>query len=159
MTHLATGHTAIHPTPVRVMSLVLLLLASGCSEPFIVMSGKALSGTVKDAPPSWSAFEDVDVVQLETRPSDPYSVNIWMVAIGKDIFIATGGDDTNWSAHIAENPDVRLRIKGDIFELEADKVTDDREHRAVAAAYVKKYDLDEDDNWVLHGQVFRLDRR
>lgn len=159
MTHLAAGHPAIRPTPVRVMSLVLLFLASGCSEPFIVMSGKGLSGTVTDAPPSWSAFEDVDVVQLETRPSDPYSVNIWMVAIGKDIYVATGADDTNWSVNIAEDPDVRLRIKGDIFELEADKVTDDREHRAVAAAYVKKYDLDEEDNWVLHGQVFRLDRR
>ena len=159
MTHPAAGLPATRPTPNRVMSLFLLCLLAGCSEPFIVMSGGALSGTVLDPPVDWTAFADVDVVQIETRPADPYSVNIWMAAIERDIYIATGADDTNWSAHLDADPDVRLRIGTEIFELEAARVLDNREKRAVASVYVDKYGLDADDNWVLDGQVFRLDRR
>jgi hypothetical protein len=152
-------HPAIHPKLTWVTPMLLLVLAAGCAEPFIVMSGKALSGTVRDAPVDWSEHKDVEIVQIETRPSDPYSVNIWMVGIGSDVYIATGADDTNWTEHVAEDPDVRLRIRDEIFELEAARVIDDREKRAVVAAYVKKYDLNPDDNWVMDGQVFRLDRR
>jgi hypothetical protein len=160
MTQPAAGHPATYPNPTRVASIFLLFLLSACSEPFIVMAGEELVGAVKDAPPDWTSHNEVDIVQIETRPSEPYSVNVWMAGIGPDIYIATGSDDTNWTEHLAENPDIRIRIDGDIFELEATKVTDNRERRTVVGAYVEKYDLDPEDNWVLDdGQIFRLDRR
>jgi hypothetical protein len=159
MTHPAAGHPAIRPTVIRVMSLSLLFLLSGCSEPFIVMSGESLAGDVVDPPTDWTPLNDVEIVQLETRPSDPYSVNIWMVGLGSDVYVATGSDDTNWTEYIDEDTDVRLRVEGRIYELEAFELTDNREKRTVAAAYVEKYGLDAEDNWVLDGQVFRLDRR
>jgi hypothetical protein len=101
----------------------------------------------------------VEVVQLETRPQEPYSVNIWMVGIGPDIYVATGPDETNWTGHLAENADVRLRVNGTIYELEATKISDHQERLRVAEAYVEKYGLNLEDNWVQDGQVFRLDRR
>lgn len=112
-----------------------------------------------DPPADWSALAHVQVVQLETRPAEPYSVNIWMVAVGPDIYIATGEDGTNWTGFIEDDPDVRLRIEDKVYELEASRVIDQQERDRVAAAYVAKYDLDADDNWVMTGQVFRLDRR
>jgi hypothetical protein len=158
MTQLAAGLPATG-LPGSRATLVLLLALAGCAEPFIVMSGGALSGTVVDPPPDWTEVGAVDVVQLEVQPADPYSVNIWSVARGADIYVATGDDDTNWTVMIEEDPDVRLRIGTQIYELEARRVGDSREKRAVAAEYVSKYDLDAEDNWVLDGQVFRLDRR
>jgi len=142
--------------------LLLLLLCPflvGCDEPFIVMSGAALAGEVSDPPVDWTASNEVEIIQLEVQPDDPYSINIWMAGIGPDIYVATGDDDTAWSAMLAVDPDVRIRIEGTIYELRASKIGEGAEKRAVASEYVAKYGLDEDDNWVLDGQVFRLDRR
>ena len=142
----------------------LLLIAvtatlSGCAEPFIVMAGGQLSGEVTDPPADWSEFNDEEIIQLETRPEDPYSVNIWMIASGPDLYVATGDDPTRWSNILDENPDVRVRIRGRIYELEAYRVEDVEEKTAIGAEYVRKYDVDDDDNWVEEGQLFRLDRR
>lgn len=136
------------------------LALMGCAEPFIVVSGGELSGEVTDAPSDWSAVRDVQVIQIETRPDDPYSVNIWMAVVGPDLYIATGENDTNWTEHLAENRDTRARIDGVIYELEASAVTQSAEHERVVVEYVRKYDdLEMGDNWVMRGQVFRLDRR
>lgn len=159
MTQPADGHRAIRSPGNRVTLNILLLFLAGCAEPFIVMAGGALTGTVMDPPPDWSEFNTIDIVQLETSPSEPYSVNIWMATIGSDIYVATGDDDTAWTVNIAEDRDVRLRIGTRIYELEARQIFDDRERRAVVAEYIPKYGLDADDNWVMDGQVFRLDRR
>ena len=145
-----------------VIGLLLIAVAatlSGCAEPFIVMAGGQLSGEVTDPPADWSEFNDEEIIQLETRPEDPYSVNIWMIASGPDLYVATGDDPTRWSRILEENPDVRVRIRGLIYELEAHRVEDVVEKTAIGNEYVRKYDVDDDDNWVEEGQLFRLDRR
>jgi len=139
--------------------LAVSVLLTGCDEPFIVLPGGALSGDVVQAPEQWGNVGDTDVVQLETRPSDPYSVNIWTVAIGHDLYVATGEDGTRWTANLEQDRNVRLRIDGNVYALRAMPVVEPAERAAVAAAYVSKYGVDSDDNWVAAGQIFRLDRR
>ncbi len=150
----------------RRFAIGLILIAvttslTGCAEPFIVFAGDALSGEVSDPPVDWTALNEEEIIQLETRPSDPYSVNIWMVGSGPDLYVATSDGDTNWTKNIDDNPDVRVRIRGVIYELEASRVTDLDEKLRIGQEYVRKYDVDEDedDNWVQNGQLFRLDRR
>lgn len=135
------------------------LLLGACAEPFIVFAGGKLEGPETDPPADWSELTRVDTVQLETQPSDPYSVNIWSVGIGPDAYIATGEDGTNWTEHIADNADVRLRIEGKVYALHAVGVTDPQERHRVSQAYLDKYGTDPDDSWVTRGQIFRLDRR
>jgi hypothetical protein len=145
---------------VRVMlAAAAAILLGACSEPFIVFSGGALNGEAADPPGDWTILDNIDTVQLETQPDDPYSVNIWAAGIGADAYVATGDDGTTWTVHIEENRDVRLRIIDQIYPLEAVRVVDPTELHRVSMAYVTKYDLDSDDNWVMNGQVFRLDRR
>ena len=137
------------------------LLLGGCGgDPFIVLPGGALSGNVTDPPVDWTPYRDVDEIQLETRPDDPYSVNLWIALLGADAYIATGEDGTNWTSHIEAQPDVRLRIGESIYELTARSVTDPQERRAVLEEYVRKYEVDGDmDSWVQAGIIYRLDRR
>lgn len=133
---------------------------AGCSEPFIVFAGGELSGDVQRPPEDWSQLEAEETFQLETRPVDPYSVNIWAVGVGRDVYIGTGPDGTNWSEHVQEDPRVRLRVEDDtLYPLLARPVTDREERRRVARAYAEKYGLDPDENWVKDALVFRLDRR
>ena len=162
MTGQSTGHSVYRRTGHRLCTGFLLILfsasLSGCAEPFIVLAGGELSGEVVDPPIDWYEFDE-EIIQLETQPDDPYSINIWMVAVGPDLYVATGDDPTNWSEHIDRNPDVRVRIRGTIYELEATRVEDREEKLRIGMEYVRKYDVDEDDNWVQNGQLFRLDRR
>ena len=148
----------VSPTPKLLVAGLCSLLLGACSEPFIVLPGDALQGEVTDPPTDWNEVADIDIVQFETRPDDPYSINLWMVVLGPDIYVATGEDGTNWTAHIADNPDTRIKIGNQIYELSAMRINNPEEQARVASAYVDKYDLDAEDNWVMEGQVFRLDR-
>ena len=136
-----------------------LLLAAGCDEPYIVLPGGALQGTVEGVPADWTEQNEVEVIQLETRLDDPYSVNIWTAGIGKHLYVATSKGGTRWTEHLSNSQDVRVRFASTIYELEAVPVTDPTERDLVAAEYVRKYDVDGDDNWVSAGRIYRLDRR
>ena len=43
--------------------------------PIVMIPGGELSGTPAPVPESWDFTNEVDTIQLETRPEDPYSVN------------------------------------------------------------------------------------
>ncbi len=133
-----------------------VLAATGCSEPLVTIPGGQLTGGDREPPATWSDVPGT--VQLETRPRDPYSINIWGVGIGSDLYVATGDDGTKWSAFIEQDPRVRVRIDGDLYRLEARLVHEDEERRWVAQAYADKYDVDPEDGWVASGMIFRLER-
>ena len=133
-------------------------LAMAC-EPMSMLPGGMLAGEVQPPPDEWSIAAEAEVIQLETRLADPYSINIWGAGLGPDLYVATGGGGTTWTEFIAQDPRVRVRIAEVIYELTAVRVDDRRERSQVAAAYVAKYGLDPRDNWVDEGMVIRLDRR
>lgn len=137
----------------------VLLLLVGCAEPFIVFAGGELSGEVREPPDDWSGLRDEATFQLETRPDKPYSVNVWAVGIGHDVYIGTGPGGTRWSEHLAADPRVRLRVGETLYALVAVPVADPEERTRVARAYGEKYDMDRDENWLKDALVFRLDRR
>ena len=125
----------------------------------MVFAGGQLSGEVKPTPDNWTQLDNVDLVQIETQPSDPYSVNVWAAAVDKDLYVAAGDDGANWTEHIEIDANVRVRGNSSIYELRARLVSDAAERARVSKAYVGKYGLDQDDNWVMDGMIFRLDRR
>lgn len=143
---------------IRAFALTFLatLLLTGCG-PLVMIPGGELSGEVKPAPSDWSFTDDVDNVQLETRPEDPYSVNVWAVAANDAIYIASGrGSDASWAKHIAEDPRVRLRVGDAIYELQAEPTSDEAELDAFLAAAQKKYDFDPDPEQRETAVLFRL---
>ena len=153
------GHAGRRLGRWRGAALAGFLALAGCSEPFGFIPGGALEGNEAVAPFDWSALADIDNVQLEFRPESPYSINIWAVGLGRDAYVATLEDGTRWTEYLRESPDVRVRVGPSIYELLAVRVLDAAERERVSAAFAAKYDIDQDDNWVATGQVFRLDRR
>ena len=156
---------------VRVVWPAVLVLAA-CSEPFGPFSGGELTGRRAAPPARWSDVPDV--VQLEVRPSDPYSVNVWSVGIGADLYVATR-EEGDWVAHLQSDAGVRLRMDGAVYALRAAAVQDAAERQRVVEAYLRKYAVDEDDGFIQRarrrrfverldslladGFFFRLDRR
>jgi hypothetical protein len=140
--------------------LSLCLLALGCG-PIGPFPGGKLSGDVATALPDDWSFADTEMTfQLETRPSKPYSVNLWGVSIGDRFYLASGrGGEARWVGHIAEDPNVRLRVGDTIYELRAVRVTNETDGERFLEALKRKYDWEpsrreRDDAW-----LFRLDPR
>ena len=89
---------------------MMCLLLAGCSGPFIWLPGGQLSGT--EAPLELSAVPDgVEILQLETNPSNPYSVNLGFQRISGQIYIDPA-PERQWYQHIQANPQVRIRFDG-----------------------------------------------
>ena len=143
----------------RTSGLVALALTLGCG-PLLTLPGGALSGETRPVPTDWSFSDSVETVQLETRPEDPYSVNIWGIGLGDVFYVFSAfGADAGWAQHVAADPRVRLQVGDAIFELSATATSDQGEMDAFLAAAKTKYDFEPDpgetEEWVL----FRLTPR
>ena len=94
-------------TKFRNLCLAFLLLGTtACSEPFLYFSGGRLSGdevTLIDLPSASG------VLQIETLPSDPYSVNIGFVLLDGKLYIDPALD-RQWYQNILVDPAVRVRF-------------------------------------------------
>jgi hypothetical protein len=123
-------------------SALLLLLAAAmasCGRPLVLLPGGALEGTVAAAPASWAFTDAVSTVQLETRPPDPYSVNIWVIALGDHLYVHAGANRSRWVENIEGDPHVRLRVGDSIYELAASRVDEQAEFDRFSDAYERKY--------------------
>jgi hypothetical protein len=139
------------------VALVALVGALGC-DPFFTFPGGALSGEVKPVPTDWGFTDDVDTIQLETRPSDPYSVNVWGIGIGSDFFVA-GAAERTWADHIAADPHVRIRIGDDIYEMRAERTQEEADFEAFLVAAKQKYDFEPDPEDAESATLYRLTPR
>lgn len=122
----------------RLTMISLLAALAGCTDPLISIPGGKLKGNVSPAPAAWSPVPDV--VQVEFRPEDPYSINIWAVVAGDNLYIATR--DAKWVPYAEKNSNVRIRVNDTIYEVTAQRVTDESEALMVSKAYGAKYDYE-----------------
>lgn len=144
----------------RASCVVAIALALGCGGPLWMVPGGALSGETRPAPTDWSFSDSVKNVQLETRPEDPYSVNIWGLGLGDVFYVFSAfGPDAEWAQHIATDPRVRLRIEDAIFALSATATSDPGEIDAFLAAAKGKYDWEPEPEQLEEWVLFRLTPR
>jgi hypothetical protein len=139
------------------LALVLAALVAGCGGPFLVLPGGKLEGTVIAAPGDWSLLREVKTVQLETRPGDPYSVNIWAVGMGSRVYVHAGANRSTRVEHMEADASVRLRVKDLIYELEAKRVESQDEFDRFSDAYEKKYGSRPRNEVVTEAYLFRLE--
>lgn len=156
------GLTRRHRLRARGASPILLALATAlfaCSGPFVLIPGGELEGPTRPAPESWAFTDEVDTVQLETRPSDPYSVNIWLTATDEHVYVHAGANRSGWVEHIEADPRVRLRVRDTVYELTATRVREQAEFDRFARAYEQKYGMRPRNEDVAEVYLFRLERR
>jgi hypothetical protein len=127
------------------------------------LSGEVGAVDVRD----WSSSSGTETAQIETRPTDPHSVNTWFVAIGKDLYVPTSmilgpvdPTERGWVGHVQQDPRVRIRLDGVVYERTATRVSEPAELAAARSALEEKYELDPADRdperqvW-----IFRMDPR
>lgn len=153
------------PSFAAALALLVLVTACGPVGPFAggPLTGKVHEGAVTD----WSFTDSIQDAELETNPSDPYSVNVWCGSQGGKLYVPTSmirgtehPGERQWVRNVTLDPNVRVKLGDEIYLARADKVTDTAEFEAAKAALLKKYALESSyldparEVW-----IFRLDPR
>lgn len=141
---------------VRIIAVHTFLLIVGCG-PFLLLPGGKLDGAAKPTPSDWSIADDVDTVQLETRPGDPYSVNIWAVGMGAGLYVHAGANRSQWVENMQANRAVRVRVEDNLYDLRASRVEGQDEFDRFSDAYEQKYGSRPRNENVREAYLFRLE--
>ena len=143
---------------IRLIAISALVLVAGCG-PILLIPGGELDGLTAPVPSDWSIADDVNTVQLETRPEDPYSVNIWAIGIGPRLYVHAGANRSSWVEHIETNSDVRIRIGDKLYDLRASRVEDQDVFTRFSDAYEEKYGTRPRNDNVAEVYLFGLEAR
>jgi F420H(2)-dependent quinone reductase len=139
-------------------ALLCSILLCACG-PFLLLPGGKLDGDVKPPPASFAFASGAGTIQLETRPADPYSVNVAGAVVGDGLYVSGGDTKTRWVENIEADPLVRARVDGSVYELRARRVTDDAELRAFAVAWMNLGSWARDPTKLGEVWVYRLEPR
>ena len=142
----------------RIFSLIAVGLF-GCNGPTGLLPGGALTGESRPAPSDWAFAGDYGTAQLETRPEDPYSVNIWAVGMGSFLYLHAGANRSSWVEHMEANSDVRIRAGDKLYDLHASRVEGQDEFDQFSDAYEAKYSTRPRNENVAEAYLFRLGAR
>lgn len=127
------------------MAVAAMLLCLGC-EPQDRRPGLWLSGEERDFPADWAFTNDTPeiFVQVDTPYLLPHSVTVWCAEVDGTLYLAAFDPDSkNWPGWVRNNPDVRLKIGTDVYDVTLEEMADPEEIAPVQAAYVAKYQLDD----------------
>lgn len=118
----------------------------GCSNPIGPFSGGRLSGEETAWPPDWAAVSNQAEAELETRPDDPYSVNIWFVVVADDAYLSSSllygthePEEREWVRNVDTDPRVRFRVGGIVYPARAEAIEDPDQKALVLDAFRVKY--------------------
>jgi hypothetical protein len=108
---------------VSYLHVITVICLAGCGGPVSILPGGALDGVAASAE-SWAFAVEFETLALETRPSDPYSVNIGFVLKDDRLYIDPASE-RRWYPYIVAQTNVRVRFAdGKIYEARAVPVTD-----------------------------------
>ena len=89
-----------------------------CGGPFLVFPGGELEGEVVEQPiEDWSFVSD-RFVDLETRPAEPYSVELNYVVKDGKLYVDPA-EGRRWLEYMRADPRVRVRFGDTIYPLTA----------------------------------------
>ena len=141
------------------VTTLLCLALVACDGPIILMSGGELQGRSAVTPELWTFSEATGLAQLETRPEDPYSVNIAYVQLDGQLYVYAGDTKTRWVEHIDQNPLVRILIEESIYPVQAIRVTDADELAAFATQWSNRSMMQRDPMQFDEVWLYRLEPR
>jgi len=109
----------------RLIWLLVLLLSvtlSGCNTAFLTLPGKTLKGEEISAD-SFAFAAEFDLLQLEVRPPDPYSVWLRVIVKNQHLYI-DAANGRRWHKYLKDDPNVRIKLGDKIYPATMTIVTD-----------------------------------
>ncbi len=118
----------------------------GCIDPQDRRPGLWLRGDVAATlPEDWSFTDAHQEVAVEVRTPYfiPHSVTIWCASLDGRLVVGARAPETKrWPAWVDRDPNVRLGIGGDIYEVQLARLEDSAQLDRVRKVYASKYHLE-----------------
>jgi hypothetical protein len=102
----------------RLLAVALLPALLACGGPFLVIPGGELSGEVVTEPVEDWSFASDHFVDLETRPDDPYSVELNYVVRDGSLYVDPA-EGRVWLDHLRADPRARVRFGARVYPVTA----------------------------------------
>lgn len=131
---------------------VLVLAYAGLStlgiEPQDRQPGTRLDGELVTLPTSWAFTDEVQEVHLETYPwwGIPFSVTTVLAHDGNELFVPSLYEAEMsfpgtkfWNKVVQRNPNVRLRVGEELYELQIAPISEPAEFERALQALGRKY--------------------
>ncbi|MEM7080791.1 MAG: hypothetical protein AAF513_19400 [Pseudomonadota bacterium] len=102
--------------------VLILTLLGGCGGPLLWFAGGKLDGLEQP----WSAAAvppESLVIQLETRPEEPYSVNVNGIVIDAALYVDPA-PERSWYQYMAQDARVRVKWNDTVYAALAVPVSD-----------------------------------
>src|SRR5262245_41755415 len=85
-------------------------------------AGPLVAGEVAPAP-DWSSVASIQTLELEVAPDAPRSVTTWFLVVDGVLYVPSAdAASKTWPNQVVQDPRVRVRIDGKIYELAAKRV-------------------------------------
>ncbi len=128
-------------------AMIGIAALSACIDPSDRRPGTRLSGeSVRELPTDW-AFSDVYkeiAIEVRTPYWIPHSVTIWSASLDGVLYVGARDPETKrWPAWVDRDPDVRLGIGENVYEVRLVPLDEAAALERVRAAYAAKYALPE----------------
>ena len=126
------------------IGIALLVVIAGCINPQDRRPGTRLSGEVTAVPSDWSFTNDHKLIAVEVQSPYliPHSVTIWCAEVDGQLIIGAREPETKrWPSWADRNPNVRIGIGSQIFEVRLIPIEDLERIGRIQGAYAKKYNL------------------
>lgn len=108
--------------------------------PLAMVPGGWLWGEVREPPADWSFTDAIGEIQVQTHVGPlPWSVTTWVLSDRGELFIAASECERVWTHRVMADPEVRLRIDGVVYEMQARLVTDRAVGARLAPVVLHKY--------------------
>lgn len=111
----------------RAALLLGMVFLVGCGGPFGMIPGGRMEGTSAQWDQTWSKVGDSGIGEIETNPADPYSVTVAYTVVDGQLYVNAGNSEKRWAKNTVDDPNVRFRIDGEIYDLRAIRVEDPAE--------------------------------
>src|ERR1039458_2562196 len=133
---------------VACMIVALVVLSIIGLDPKQRRPGLWLKGDVQNFPADWTFADKYQTIMVETHPWSliPHSVNIFFISSQGNLYLHSDYDPggtfpsgKSWTASVARNPVVRLKLGNRVFDAKAYLVTDKAEADALFEVQRKKF--------------------
>jgi len=107
-----------------------------CRTPGLWLRGELVTAPVTD----WSFTDNIQTVKIQTQTPLllPYSVAIWCASYNGNLYV-TSYRGRRWVEDVIQDPHVRVKIDGRLYDRAVSLVSDPAEKAAVLQAKGKKY--------------------
>ena len=128
-----------------IVSSTIVITAAAC-QPDGTRPGFSLSGQMAPFPEDWGFSNQHREIAIEvsTPYFIPHSITIWCVEVDGQLFVAAATPNQKlWPGWVADDPNIRLRVGGLIYETRLELLTAQASLERVLDAYRIKYELPE----------------